>query len=148
MTIKIPSPVTLSVNETFKKTFVFNPKISHQFSLFQHINMHMYMAFWQYISSFIIVVLPFDKDRRWRFNSLNAHMVHTGFQIEYLSFYVEPLLSSWETYKVCAIWRHCMSTNSGVPMGTNYVPLIAYLFLYCYERDLCLTFTNLTKMTS
>ena len=30
----------------------------------------------------------------------------------------------------------------GIPMGTNCVPLIADLFLFCYERILCLTFTN------
>ena len=23
----------------------------------------------------------------------------------------------------------------GIPMGTNYAPLVADLFLYCYERD-------------
>ena len=23
----------------------------------------------------------------------------------------------------------------GIPMGTNYAPLIADLFLFCYERD-------------
>ena len=23
----------------------------------------------------------------------------------------------------------------GIPMGTNYAPLVAYLFLFCYERD-------------
>ena len=23
----------------------------------------------------------------------------------------------------------------GIPMGTNCAPLIAYLFLFCYERD-------------
>ena len=22
-----------------------------------------------------------------------------------------------------------------IPMGTNYAPLVAYLFLFCYERD-------------
>ena len=25
--------------------------------------------------------------------------------------------------------------NVGIPMGTNYVPLVADLFLFCYERD-------------
>ena len=24
----------------------------------------------------------------------------------------------------------------GIPMGTNYAPLIANVFLFCYERDL------------
>ena len=36
---------------------------------------------------------------------------------------------------ICAIWWHGISTNSGIPMGTNCAPLIADLFLYCYERD-------------
>ena len=37
----------------------------------------------------------------------------------------------------------------GIPMGTNCVPLIADLFLYCLMREtLCLTFTNLNVMTS
>ena len=36
----------------------------------------------------------------------------------------------------------------GIPMGTNYAPLTAELFLYCHEREFCLTFTNLNVMTS
>ena len=47
--------------------------------------------------------------------------------------YVKLLLSSWK--HICAIWWHGISTNSGIPMGTNCAPLIADLFLYCYERD-------------
>ena len=35
----------------------------------------------------------------------------------------------------------------GIPMGTNCAPLIADLFLFCYERDLYLTFTNQNSMT-
>ena len=35
----------------------------------------------------------------------------------------------------------------GIPMGTNCAPLIADLFLYCYERDF-MTFTNPNVMTS
>ena len=36
----------------------------------------------------------------------------------------EDLLSSWKTYQQIV----------GIPMGTNCAPLIADLFLYCYER--------------
>ena len=35
----------------------------------------------------------------------------------------------------------------GIPMGKNCAPLIAELFLYCYERDFILTFINLNSMT-
>ena len=34
-----------------------------------------------------------------------------------------------------------------IPIGTNCAPLIANLFLFYMERDLCLTFTNLNSMT-
>ena len=30
----------------------------------------------------------------------------------------------------------------GIPMGTNCVPLVADLFLYCYERDFMLSFSD------
>ena len=36
---------------------------------------------------------------------------------------------------ICAIWWHGISTILGILMGTNCAPLIADLFLYCYERD-------------
>ena len=36
----------------------------------------------------------------------------------------------------------------GIPMGTNCAPLVADLFLFCYERDfmLCLTDNNQTDI--
>ena len=30
----------------------------------------------------------------------------------------------------------------GIPMGTNCAPLVAYLFLYCYERDFMLSLSD------
>ena len=30
----------------------------------------------------------------------------------------------------------------GIPMGTNYAPLVADLFLFCYERDFMLSFSD------
>ena len=39
-------------------------------------------------------------------------------------------------------------TIMGILMGTNCAPLIiADLFLFCYERDLCLIFTSLNSTT-
>ena len=32
--------------------------------------------------------------------------------------------------------------NVGIPMGTNYAPLVADLFLFCYERDLMKSLTK------
>ena len=32
--------------------------------------------------------------------------------------------------------------NVGIPMGTNCVPLIADLFLFCYERDFMRSLTK------
>ena len=29
-----------------------------------------------------------------------------------------------------------------IPMGTNCAPLVAYLFLYCYERDFMLSISD------
>ena len=36
---------------------------------------------------------------------------------------------------ICAIWWHVYQQIMGIPMGTYCAPLIADLFLYCYERD-------------
>ena len=30
----------------------------------------------------------------------------------------------------------------GIPMGTNCAPLVAYLFLFCYERDFMLSLSD------
>ena len=30
----------------------------------------------------------------------------------------------------------------GIPMGTNYAPLVADLFLFCYERDFMLSLSD------
>ena len=30
----------------------------------------------------------------------------------------------------------------GIPMGTNYAPLVAELFLFCYERDFMLSLSD------
>ena len=32
--------------------------------------------------------------------------------------------------------------NVGIPMGTNYAPLVADLFLFCYERDFMLSLSD------
>ena len=47
--------------------------------------------------------------------------------------YVNLLLSLWKTYVQFdgMVYQQIV----GIPMGTNCAPLIADLFLYCYERD-------------
>ena len=34
----------------------------------------------------------------------------------------------------------------GIPMGTNCAPLVADLFLFCYERDFMLSFQMITNL--
>ena len=34
----------------------------------------------------------------------------------------------------------------GIPMGTNCAPLVADLFLFCYERDFMLPFQRITNL--
>ena len=34
----------------------------------------------------------------------------------------------------------------GIPMGTNCAPLVADLFLFCYERDFMLSLSDNTKL--
>ena len=36
------------------------------------------------------------------------------------------------------MWLQIISTTVGIPMGTNCVPFVANLFLFCYERDFML----------
>ena len=35
---------------------------------------------------------------------------------------------------------------AGIPMGTNYAPLVADLFLFCYEEISCCLFLMLSKL--
>ena len=48
--------------------------------------------------------------------------------------YVKLLLSSWKTYYV-QFDGMVYQQKVWIPMGTNLTPLIADLFLYCYEGD-------------
>ena len=34
----------------------------------------------------------------------------------------------------------------GIPIGTNCAPLVADLFLFCYERDLMLSLSDIIKL--
>ena len=34
----------------------------------------------------------------------------------------------------------------GIPMGTNCAPLIAYLFLFCYERDFMTSLSDVKQL--
>ena len=34
----------------------------------------------------------------------------------------------------------------GIPMGTNCAPLVADLFLFCYERDFMTSLSDLSKL--
>ena len=34
----------------------------------------------------------------------------------------------------------------GIPMGTNCAPLVAHLFLFCYERDFMLSLSEVTNL--
>ena len=38
--------------------------------------------------------------------------------------------------------------NVGIPMGTNCTPLVADLFLFCYERDFMKSLTKENGMTT
>ena len=49
--------------------------------------------------------------------------------------YVKILLSSWKTYMCVQFDGIVYQQIVGIPMSTNCAPLIADLFLYCYERD-------------
>ena len=49
--------------------------------------------------------------------------------------FVKLLLSSWKTYMTVQFYGMVYQQMVGIPIGTNFAPLIADLFLYCYERD-------------
>ena len=49
--------------------------------------------------------------------------------------YVKLLLSSWKTFMYNLMAWYIDQQIVGIPMDTNCAPLIADLFLYCYERD-------------
>ena len=56
--------------------------------------------------------------------------------------YVKLLLSYGK--HICAIWWHGISTNSRDSYGHKLCFTYSRLILYCYERALCLNFTNLS----
>jgi len=44
-----------------------------------------------------------------------------------------------------AVYRQVIGIPMGIPMGTNCAPLVADLFLYCYERDFMLSLKSDTQ---
>ena len=64
----------------------------------------------------------------------------------------------WSCQKMCDALHYLLGNISirfgsklyrqivGIPMGTNYAPLVADLFLFCYERDFMLFLSDITKM--
>ena len=46
---------------------------------------------------------------------------------------------------ICAIDGMVYQQIVGIPMGTNCAPLIANLFLYCYERDFMSNFQKFKR---
>ena len=50
-----------------------------------------------------------------------------------------PLSFGQYIYK---IWLKLYRQIVGIPMGTNYAPLVADLFLFCYERDFMLSLSD------
>ena len=58
--------------------------------------------------------------------------MHVGLALSYMKL----LLSSWKIYTLYVQFDGMVYQQIvGIPMGTNCAPLIADLFLYCYERD-------------
>ena len=59
----------------------------------------------------------------------NMTRINVGFALSLVKF----LLSSWKIYVQFddIVYQQIV----GIPMGTNCAPLIADLFLYCFERD-------------
>ena len=54
-----------------------------------------------------------------------------------------PCILVWEGWRL-----HCIALHA-IPMGTNCAPLVADLFLFCYERDFMMSLSddNLTLST-
>ena len=48
--------------------------------------------------------------------------------------YVTPYRFSWTIFILCLALSYT-DQIVGIPMGTNFAPLVADLFLFCYERD-------------
>ena len=61
-------------------------------------------------------------------------MTRTCIDVGLARSYVKLLLSSWKTY-MSNLMAMAYQQIVGIPMDTNYVPLIANLFLSCYEGD-------------
>ena len=57
---------------------------------------------------------------------------HKGYQLGLVRMYVTPYRFSWTIFRFgTKLYRQIV----GIPMGTNCAPLVADLFLFCYERD-------------
>ena len=54
---------------------------------------------------------------------------------------------AWSCQKVCDALTFCWTTflfdlAPSIPMGTNCAPLVADLFLFCYERDFMMSLSD------
>ena len=47
---------------------------------------------------------------------------------------VMPLFIFWIIFLLILFGTKLYRQTIGIPMGTNYAPLVADLFLFCYER--------------
>ena len=79
---------------------------------------------------YLLVLSRFCSVLHLRQDSL-ATRIMTRIDVGLARSYVKFLLSSWKTYMCNLVYQQIV----GIPMGTNCAPLIADLFLYCYERD-------------
>ena len=50
----------------------------------------------------------------------------------------------WKTYLLGLVLKLYIQIV-GIPMGTNCAPLVAYLFLFCFERSFMLSFSEINQ---
>ena len=91
---------------------------------------------------------------KWCFNRESKTYLCTSVKAEFFSNKKHDTYTCWTCTELCEAFTFLMENIYvqfdgmvyqqivGIPMGTNCAPLIADLFLYCYERDLM---SNLQK---
>ena len=58
-----------------------------------------------------------------------------GYKICLVRMYVTPYRISWVIFTLDLVISYVYKQIVGIPMGTNCAPLVAELFLFCYEND-------------
>ena len=72
---------------------------------------------------------------------------HRGYKLGLVRIYVTPNRSFWIKLTSDLVIRYTLSEIVGNPIGADCAPLVADLFLFCYERDFMTSLSDDNHLT-